>query len=265
MNSRFQYQTSTPRTAYIPIVPPGACADPCVFTSGAHITSQPSHLSYPSLSVPSLNPLHSRHVHLSFQVRRPHLSLIVALSGRVHPCLLLTHSTRISKDAPLHTSLPLSTLHLRTPTRLYFHTSSALYRLCTNIYTAHAVVSRPFRLSLHALAISPLALISRALCLLNKTLPPSLPSCLRAFRPSTLVVTSTRNPAGARASTCALQASHPSSDSFISVLTPSHTPSGHRLSGRVTSDLRHQTHACANFRVESCAPFGTHYIPALSW
>ena len=159
--------------------------------------------------------------------------------------------------AALHASSP-------TPTRLYFHTSSALYRLCTNIYTAHAVVSRPSVFP-HALAISPLALISRALCLLNETLPPSLPSCLCAFRPSTLVVTSTRNPAGARASTCALQASHPSSDSFISVLTPSHTPSGHRLSGRMTSDLRHQTHACASFRVESCAPFGTHYIPALSW
>ena len=170
-----------------------------------------------------------------------------------------------SKDASPHTSLPLSTLHLFSPTRLYFNTSSALYRLCTNIYTAHAVVSRPFRLSLHALAISPLALISRALCLLNETLPPSLPSCLRAFRPSTLVVTRTHNPAGARAFTCTPQASHPSPDSFISVLTPSHTPSGHRLSGRVTSDLRHQTHACASFRVESCAPFGTHYIPALSW
>ena len=161
-------------------------------------------------------------------------------------------------SAALHASSPF-------PDPTLLHTSSALYRLRTNIHTAHAVVSRPFRLSLHALAISPLALISRALCLLNETLPPSLPSCLRAFRPSTLVVTSTRNPAGARAFTCALQTSHPSPDSFISVLTPSHTPSGHRLSGRVTSDLRHQTHACANFRVESCAPFGTHYIPALSW
>ena len=101
--------------------------------------------------------------------------------------LLTSHQSLsgISKDAPLHTSLPLSTLHLLSPTRLYFNTSSALYRLCTNIYTAHAVVSRPFRLSLHALAISPLALISRALCLLNETLPPSLLS-FRACRSSTL-------------------------------------------------------------------------------
>ena len=209
-------------------------------------------LSYPCPF--RLTPLHSRHVHLSFQVRRPHLSLIVALSGRVHlrRTLLLTHLYRsprfISFPRPDSTSTP--------PLR---------FTACAPIFTPHTPSYHAHSVSLHALAISPLALISRALCLLNKTLPPSLPSCLRAFRPSTLVVTSTRNPAGARAFTCAPQASHPSSDSFISVLTPSHTPSGHRLSGHVTSDLRHQTHACANFRVESCAPFGTHYIPALSW
>ena len=144
-----------------------------------------------------------------------------------------------SKDASPHTSLPLSTLHLLSPTRLYFNTSSALYRLCTNIYTAHAVVSRPFRLSLHALAISPLALISRALCLLNKTLPPSLPSCLRAFRPSTLVVTSTRNPAGARAFTCAPQASHP----IVTLLHLRPNPEPHTLwsSSLWSCDIRSST------------------------
>ena len=157
-----------------------------------------------------------------------------------------------SKDASPHTSLPLSTLHLLSPTRLYFNTSSALYRLCTNIYTAHAVVSRPSVFP-HALAISPLALISRALCLLNETLPPSLLS-FRACRSSTLRGNQNAHSAGTHAFTCVPQTSHPSPDSFISVLTPSHTSSGHRLFGGCTSDLRHQTHACCELYAGLHAP-----------
>ena len=202
--------------------------------SGAHFIS--TFYPFVFLSVPSLTHVTST---LSFQVHRPHLSLIAALSGRVHPCFSSPH-------------LPLSTLHL-LPRPDSTSTPPLRFTACAPIFTPHTPSYHAQSVSPHALAISPLALISRALCLLNETLPPSLLS-FRACRSSTLRGNQNAHSAGTHAFTCVPQTSHPSPDSFISALTPSHTSSGHRLFGGCTSDLRHQTHACCELYVGLHAP-----------